>query len=448
MSRKRILFASALVLLPACSGVDSEPDPEGDPTYYTDVKPILDGRCVSCHSQGNIGPFVLDTYEAAHATRELIAASAADRTMPPWSADPGHADYRFDPSLTDDQIAVLQKWVDTGAAEGDPATEGEPLPVVSQKLSRVDLTLKMPQAYVPVTTPDEYRCFLLDWPETDTMYVTGVDAKPGATAIDHHIVMFLVRPDNPLGEGVFDSLAQLDAEDPAPGYECFGGPAGESGLQIPAQQLGQWVPGQGGGDFPAGSGIKVPPGSKVVLQMHYSLGMGEVPEDLTTIDLKLDKTVEREAAFAPWLDQAWPSGTMVIPAGEADVMHMKSADPRGFFNLFIGDVDVKEGFVLHATMLHMHKLGKSAVVRREAADGTTQTLLSISNWDFNWQRLYQLEEPVRFMPGDKMTVECHWDNSQENQPVVDGVKQPPKEVNWGEGTGEEMCVANNYIVEP
>jgi hypothetical protein len=51
-------------------------------------------------------------------------------------------------------------------------------------------------------------------------------------------------------------------------------------------------------------------------------------------------------------------------------------------------------------------------------------------------------------PGDQLTVECHWDNSQENQVPVDGVKPPPKDVNWGENTDDEMCVDNNYIVEP
>jgi mono/diheme cytochrome c family protein len=442
----RILFFG-LALLPACTGTDTTPEETG-PTYYTDVKPILDGRCVSCHSKGDIGPFALDTYAAAKATKEQIVTRTSARTMPPWGADAGDTKYKFDPSLSDDQIATLKAWVDAGAPEGDPAKEGAALPSVDQKLSRVDLTLKMPEAYTPTLSPDEYRCFILDWPEQETMFVTGFNANPGQRSIDHHIAAFLVRPDNPVGPSVFDTLAQLDAEDPEPGYKCFGGPAGSSDVQIPAQQIGQWVPGQGGGDFPAGSGIKVPPGSKIVLQMHYSLANGNVPADLTTIDMKIDKTVDKMAAFAPWLDPAWVDGGMPIPAGEKDVMHERTGDPRGFFKLFVADMDVAPGFVMHSVMLHMHRLGKSATVRMKTVDGTEKTLLSVSSWNFNWQRLYQLEEPVTFHKGDQLTVECHWDNSQEAQPVVDGVKQPPKDVNWGEGTVDEMCVDNNYIVEP
>lgn len=447
MSPKRLFFASALLLLPACTGTETGPEGSADPTYYTDVKPILDGRCAGCHSKGNIGPFALDNYADAKATTASIVARVKDRTMPPWSADHGDTKYRFDPSLTDEQIALIEKWADTGAAEGDPAKEGKALPPTAQKMSRVDLTLKMPEAYTPTIKPDDYRCFLLDWPEAETVFVTGFNANPGQTRIDHHIAAYLVRPDNPLGEGVFDSLAQLDAEDPEPGYTCFGGPGGGSGLDIPAQQMGQWVPGQGGGDFPAGTGIKVPPGSKVVLQVHYSIGTGEIPSDLTTIDLKIDKQVDRMAAFAPWLDPVWTGGEMPIPAGEKDVMFGRSGDPRGFFKLFIADMDIAAGFEIHAVSLHMHKLGQSATVRMKKQGGKEQTLLSIQDWDFNWQRLYQLEEPVTFEKGDELTVECHFDNSQENQPVVDGVKQPPKDANWGEGTSDEMCVDNNYIVE-
>ncbi len=238
--------------LVGCGSAESTETLDPGPTYYQDVKPILDGRCVGCHTEGNIGPFALDTYENARKARSLIVEKTADRTMPPWSADPGHRAYKFDPSLTEDQIQLLRKWVEMGAKEGDSNKPGASLPSVDQHLSRVDRTLKMPVAYVPTQAPDEYRCFILDWSDTETVYVTGFTARPGDARIDHHIAAFLVRPDNPLGESVFDSLAQLDSEDPEPGYKCFGGPGGESGLQIPAQQIGSWVPGSGGGTFRPG----------------------------------------------------------------------------------------------------------------------------------------------------------------------------------------------------
>lgn len=440
--KPRHLPSVLVALLTSCS---SEADPPAEvPTYYADIKPILDGRCISCHSEGNIGPFTLDTYDAALTARESILTQVSTGQMPPWDADPGHTEYRYDPSLSDEQIDLIERWALGGAPEGDPGAEGAPLPSIVASLSRVDLTIRMPEAYTPVKSPDEYRCFIIDWPQTDTVFVTGFDAKPGNPQIDHHVAAFLITPDNPLGEMAFDSLADLDAADDAPGYECFGGPAGESGLQIPAQQIGQWVPGQGGGDFPAGTGIEVPPGSKVVLQMHYN---GTQGSDLTEVDLKLDSSVELSAAFAPWLNIKWVFGDMEIPAFEKEVVHEITADPRDFFDSFVGGVPLDDGFTIHAVMMHMHKLGVHGFVALERASGEQEVLLEISDYDFHWQRLYQLATPVDFRPGDKLTVRCEWDNSAANQDATGGEMSAPLDVNWGEGSGDEMCVANMYITE-
>jgi hypothetical protein len=442
MLRPSFAATLPLVLVLGCSS--AEPEPVATPTYWQDVKPILDGRCIDCHRDESIAPFTLTSYAEARTASTLVARAVADRIMPPWGAVSGHQSYRFDPSLSDEQIATIERWADAGAPEGDPSHEGPALGRDVQTLSRVDLELTMPEAYEPTTEPDEYRCFLLDWPLAETAYVTGFNAVPGDATIDHHIAAFLIRPDNPLGPDVVTALEELDAEDAAPGYECFGGPAGDSGLVLPAQQLGQWVPGQGGGDYPAGSGIKVPAGSKVVLQMHYYTGGGTSP-DRTRLEMRIDDGVAVEAAFAPWLDIAWIAGGMEIPAGMDDVVHTHSDDPRPFFQSFVADTDVSNGFDVHAVMLHMHKLGVSGTVAIDRVDGSRAVLLEIGRYDFNWQRLYHLAQPVTFLPGDKLTVECRWDNSPENQPWVEGVAPAPRNVNWGEGTGDEMCVANSYI---
>ncbi len=437
--RGRLAVGALVGLCVAGCGGDEAPPDQGY-TYYRDVKPIIDGRCVTCHSDGNIAPFALTNYQQVAAVRELVHSVTENRSMPPWSAVPGHVRYRFDPSLSDEQIAIIAEWVQAGAPEGDPSDEGAPLPSVDQTMTRVDSVLEMPIAYQPTVQPDEYRCFILDWPEDETTFVTGFNARPGNTSIDHHIAAYLVRPDNPLGPGVFDALAALDAEDEAPGYTCFGGPGGEGEDQIPAQQIGQWVPGQGGGDYAAGTGIEVPPGSKIVLQMHYFTGLGVDAPDQTSIELSIAKTVDKSAAFAPWLNAAWVFGGMVIPAGDPEVIHRHTADPRGFIETFIGSTDVSDGFFIHAVMMHMHKLGRRGHVAVERQDGSRQVIVAIDDYDFNWQRLYHLETPIRFEAGDELTVECIWDNS--------GDGKAPQTVNWGEGTGDEMCVGNLYISEP
>jgi hypothetical protein len=100
---------------------------------------------------------------------------------------------------------------------------------------------------------------------------------------------------------------------------------------------------------------------------------------------------------------------------------------------------------VHSVLLHMHMLGVSGEAVIHRGDGTRVPLLVVPRYDFNWQRVYWLAKPVRFYPGDELSVTCLWDNSAANQPVLDGKQAAPTDVVWGEGTGDEMCVANLYV---
>ncbi len=413
------------------------------PTYHQDVAPLLNARCVSCHQNGGIGPFALATYDMAKSLAPVIAESVRSRRMPPWGAAAGHREYLDNPSLSDAQIDMLAAWAESGAPEGDASGPVNAVAKLGGGLSRQDLTLTMAEAYTPQKFPDDYRCFVLDWPEQALTHVTGFSALPGNRQIVHHIALFLVGPDTPLGEGAFDKLAAFDAHDDGPGYTCFGGPSGFEDLGIPIQQLAQWVPGASGWDFPEGTGIAVQPGSKLVLQVHYNSASMNPAADQTSIALRLEPEVARRAAFAPWLDIAWVMGAMPIPAGEADVLHSVQDDPRDFFEFLVGDLDLSSGFRIHSVLLHMHQRGHAGEVALHRANGTEEMLLEEPRYDFNWQQIYRFKEPVDFLPGDEVSLICRWDNSASNQ--APGTE--PADIAWGEGTSEEMCVANLYISE-
>jgi hypothetical protein len=74
------------------------------------------------------------------------------------------------------------------------------------------------------------------------------------------------------------------------------------------------------------------------------------------------------------------------------------------------------------------------------ASGAWDCLLDIPRWSWHWMRGYALAEPVRFEPGDLVYVECHWDNSPDNQPFVDGERAAPRDLHWG--ADQEMCAAS------
>ncbi|MDC3961949.1 monooxygenase [Polyangium jinanense] len=424
---------SALPLVVGCGSDGGSGGAAGGPpadavTYWEHIKPVLDAKCNNCHTQGGIAPFSLETYADAAPLRGLIKQTTEERTMPPWPAAKGCNDYLGDRSLTDDQITLLGTWADGGGIEGDPAKEGAPIdPGPGNPLSRVDRTLEMPVEYTPTKAPDDYRCFVVDWPDAETSYVAGFRANPGNARVVHHVIAYLVEP------AQVAELEALDAAEDGPGYTCYGG------ANVKASWLGSWAPGSLGADTAEGTGIRVDPGSKIVLQIHYNTLAAGAEPDRTSVDFRLEKSVTKEAKIQPWANPSWLQGNgMLIPAGEADVKHAFAADPTAL-------APNPGPLTVYSAGLHMHTLGAYGSLRIERADGSSECLLDIPKWNFHWQGAYEFVKPMTLNPGDKLSLECHWDNTAENQPVVDGVKMPPKDVTWGEGTTDEMCLGTFYL---
>jgi hypothetical protein len=90
--------------------------------------------------------------------------------------------------------------------------------------------------------------------------------------------------------------------------------------------------------------------------------------------------------------------------------------------------------ILLSFMPHMHLRGTNARYELTAPDGSTQTLLSVPDYDFNWQSVYRFEKPLRIPKGSKLTWIGHWDNSADNPRNPD----PKKAVFWGLQTWDEM----------
>ena len=424
----------AIVLLVGCfDDTDSEMATSSGQTltYYEHVKPIVDAKCVSCHTEGQIGPFVLDKYDDVKAHGLVSKAYVSNKIMPPWPPDNTCNTYKYDRSLTDDQIETFVSWVDGGMHKGDPETTPQTRDNDQDGLSRVDLTLTA-EEYTPQKFPDDYRCFLLRWPQeyTERKYVTGFNAIPRNLRSAHHLIAFLVSPDQ------VAEYERLDANDAGAGYTCFGASGGPiEGI------VGSWTPGLSGHDLPDGLGIPIEPGSLIVLQIHYNALEDSPQSDQTSIDLKIDDAIEHEAVTLTWLDLDWLVGDgMLIPAGKPDVIHSVEYDPTLVFS-------EGKSFDVYKTFIHMHTLGTQAAMTIERSNGDDDCLISIPRWDYNWQDYYELANgPVRINYGDKLKLECHWDNTEENQPLIDGQLLPSQDVIWGEGTMDEMCVGSMLAV--
>ncbi len=406
------------------------------PTYWEDVEPIIAGKCSMCHQAGGVGPFSFDSYESVMAMRDAISVSVTNRSMPPWLADNSCGpNYVGDWSLTDSQIETIRAWADNGGPEGDPALSKEAVVTADSwtEMSRVDLEVEMPVAYTPTSSPDDYRCFVVPWPETEAANVTGFVTEPGNQAIVHHVISYVVPPDS------VDRALELEASDPEPGYPCYG-PARISGQYLP--WISAWAPGASGGDFPSQTGIKVEPGSAIILQAHYNVVMSDPAPDKSRMIFQVDRDLPRIAALTPFTNYEWvTAGTMQIPAGEVTTHSFQMPFSQWVHIYSGGQLRRNETLTIHEVNFHMHQLGTSGSLEIIRASGEEECLLGISDWDFNWQLAYRLKEPVLFEPGDKLRITCTWDNTESNQ----ATNEPPRDLGWGDGTYDEMCLGILYM---
>ena len=416
------------------------------PTWYADVKPIVDAHCADCHSDGGVAPFVLNDLESVSGLGEAVKGAVQSRQMPPYYAEKGHTPLKFDSSLTDAQIQLIADWVDSGFPEGRASQEGEPIVLPRGGLSDFTVEKQLASPYQTVLEPDEYRCFVFDWDGTEDTYVTGVEMLPDNPAINHHAVVYAIPPYSAF------RLEDFDAWDEGPGYGCFGSAQHpdyepesltDQFLQV---YVGAWTPGVQALEF--NNGVLLEPGSKLVMQMHYYTGQSPEALDQSGFRLKTSSSVEAEAYYMPWMNITWPIGSMPIPVSDTRTVHEFQADPTEAFNIeiFAGEQDWSTGMLLHSVFAHMHVLGRRIVYTLHRADGTKQVLLDVPRYDFDCQREYVFAEPVLVMPGDELQVECEYDNSAAWNAEL-GITEPV-DANWGEGTFDEMCVAHTRVTHP
>jgi hypothetical protein len=416
--------------LVACGNRDAD---TSNYTYYKDVRPIVERSCNSCHVQGGSGPFPLDNYDALYTLRELARDEVVNRQMPPWFTSKECANYENDKSLTDEEIQLFADWVDAGAPEGDPAdappedtgSDGYERP----RLERVDLTLA-PEAPYVVTAPDEVHCFNLMWPLKETMYIVGLNLRPSDQSTLHHITIHLVDP-----KAAPEYIAK-ENEDPDVGYVCedLTGAVDEG-----TQEIGGWTGGSLATIYQEGTGQRVEPGSIVQLQTHYTITPEEVGQvsDLTEVQFQIEKEAV-ESYLTIVLDQKMKELDPMIPKDDPDVFLEGTVKASR---------EIPTKFWVTGAGFHMHYLGIGGGVSIKHADGTEDCILDLTGWNPDWQQAYDLMEPILFdhSAGDEWRIFCHWDNSQENQPIIGGIQRESVDIVWGTSLDMEMCRTSVHL---
>lgn len=185
------------------------------------------------------------------------------------------------------------------------------------------------------------------------------------------------------------------------------------------------------------------PGDGVLVRMHYTLPerSADLVPDRSTLLFTIDDEVESTLESVGIYNATWPQGTMPIPADDGDERYAIEYDPTYYTG------PGAEISIVGLT-LHMHFWGSSGELGIRRQDGSYVCLLQIDNYDQDWQGNYVLVEPATLHPGDRLSMDCHFDNSFENQPVVLGERQPARDLNWSEGADGEMCWGSITISRP
>ncbi|MBM3994350.1 MAG: redoxin domain-containing protein [Planctomycetes bacterium] len=407
---------------------------DGAVTYYRDVQPILQNHCQQCHRPGEVGPFSLMTYKQAVNWAKDIKDYTQRREMPPWKVSEGIA-FHNERRLANREIKTLADWADNGMPQGDPNDAPKPREFGSGwQLGKPDVILAPDGEFVlGPSGRDVFRCFVLPTKFSEEKYVAAVEMRPGNPQIVHHLILLIDTGGN--GRALEKSAQEKEKNSPVidphtgevskydrgPGYSRMMG----VGFIPRAGMLG-WAPGIQPRYMPEGVGFRVPKNADIVMQVHYHRN-GRVEKDRTQIGLYFAKKK---------VDHPFQAAPVTGGSGSGPLRYLFSI-PAGAENFKLdGDAYALSDFTLLSITPHMHLLGKSISLTMTPPDGKTQTLIAIKQWDFNWQEMYALKEPIRVKAGTKFHVDAVYDNSDKN-PM--NPSSPPRRVTIGEQTTNEMC---------
>lgn len=369
-------------------------------TFTKDVARVLNQHCVECHRPGEIGPFALTDYDEVIGWADMMLETIDDGRMPPWHANPDHGEFANARHMPEADKQILRDWVEGGMPYGDVQELPEAPQFLDGWLTTQQPDVVLPMSERPFEVPAdgivEYQYFVVDPGFTEDKWVTGAQVIPGNRSVVHHAIVFIRPPDG----SDFRGIGWLSA----------------------------YVPGQRFTTLPPHRGRRVPAGSKLVFQMHYTPN-GTVSEDLTKVGLIFsdDKDITHEVYTLIGIDQEFE-----IPPHAADfpVEGRVRRLPR-------------EGELL-AVAPHMHLRGKSFRLFGKHGEDDREILLDVPRYDFNWQHVYELSKPLPLDSLKSLEFTVRFDNSKANPANPD----PSQYVTWGDQTWEEMAVAFFEVAVP
>lgn len=364
-------------------------------SYAKDIAPILAENCATCHREGGIAPFALDSHTMVQGWSPMIREVLMTKRMPPGQLDPDVGEFINGRTLADADVQKIIHWVESGATKDG---EADPLaqltwPTTKWALGEPDLVLTVPEQFVPATGVLDYR--FVDVPIDlggKDRWLRGSQYIPGDRTVLHHTVNDLIDP----------------------------GQIGRQGNPDQAS-ITAYVPGGTPRMDPPNTGGLLMDGSILKLNIHYTTN-GRETVDRGEIGLYFypEGEVPEERMSGRCACIFTPTWTNIPP-------HDPAFEQRQ-------TITIARDANIHSMLPHMHFRGKSMRFEATYPDGSTEELINIANYNYNWQLSYTYAEP-KFVPaGTKITAIGTFDNSAQNPANPD----PERSVPWGEQSWDEM----------
>ncbi len=420
MSRPTQILSSLLFLAAPTMAFAADTDA---PTFYRDVLPVLQAKCQECHRAaganfgGMVAPMSLQTYEEVRPWAKSIVEKVTSREMPPWDADASfHGVFKNERTLSDEQIALIARWVSGGAPKGNPKDAPEPREFQSMDgwlIGEPDLIVPLPEAFkIGDEVDDLYTAFEVDLTDADLpqdAWITAFQCKPG-TPIIHHFNCHLLPP---------DADGKLPPKRSSP-LSSELAPVGAG------QYIGGVSSGTDSSPYPDGFGVPIKKGSRVTFDVHYHKEPGAgsgVTDESSAMGFKLTfKEPARTIGGVP----ALMNFNISIPPREA------SHQIGPVKTTLATDVDVL------GLMPHAHMRGDKAKFEAFYPDGTSEILLNVPHYDFAWQTVYYYKDIKRLPAGTRVEYTAWYNNSPE-MAAVRGF-DAEQHVTFGQKSTDEMMM--------
>ena len=368
------------------------------PSYEKEIGPIIAQNCAACHREGGIAPFALDSHTMVMGWSQMIREVLMTKRMPPGQIDSHIGDFINDMVLADEDAQKIVHWIEAGSPKDgstDPLTELV-WPETEWAFGEPDYIVEIPEQSIPATGVLDYYNVMVELDLEEDRWVRASQYIPGDHTVLHHTLHSLIAPGETRGGSLLGG--EPDRPDIAP-----------------------YIPGQGPRMEPPNTGGLLKAGTRIAMQMHYTT-TGKESVDASRIGLWF-----YPKGFVPEERMSGQCACHFTPTW----VNIPPLDPNyEMTQSFTIEKDAK----LFAFTPHMHFRGKRMRFYAEYPDGTSEELINIANYNYNWQLAYTYREPKSVPAGTVITATGAFDNSEQNKMNPDANRSVP----WGLQSRDEM----------